>query len=128
VTDISRIVASQKPRDTLKVFWLRRVSPGLTRLLLATPISANQTTVLWGALGVLNSALVYLAVTGSLVVLPVVALVYTLCDLIDCVDGEIARYRNQANPVGGKLLDGVCHRAIEYSLVAAYVAGARSRG
>jgi phosphatidylglycerophosphate synthase len=67
---------------------------------------------------------VYLASTGTYALIPVIPLVYIFTFTLDCVDGEIARYRNMANPVGGKLLDGICHRATEYSLLAAFLLAA----
>src|SRR5687768_13529110 len=107
------IVASQKRYDMMSAFWPRRLSPYITALLIRTPITANQTTMLCGAISVANSGLVYLALTGHYLVIPLVPLVYVFTFTLDCVDGEIARYRNTANPVGGKILDGVCHRATE---------------
>jgi phosphatidylglycerophosphate synthase len=120
----TRVIESQKHRDVLAAFWPRKLSRQVTALLLKTPITANQTTVLWGALSAMNSYVVYRVIVGDLVLLPVIPLVYIVTYVLDCVDGEIARARNQANPVGGKLLDGVCHRTTEYSLLAAYVLGA----
>lgn len=114
------LLASQKRYDMLSAFWPRKVSPYLTRVLLQTPITPNQTTALWGAISVANSVLVYLAMTGHYWLIPAIPLVYVFTFVLDCVDGEIARYRNIANPVGGKLLDGISHRATEYSLLAAF--------
>jgi phosphatidylglycerophosphate synthase len=119
-----RVIESQKPRDVLAAFWARKVSRHMTALLLKTPITPNQTTVLWGAISAMNSYVVYRVLIGDLVLLPVIPLVYVLTYVLDCVDGEIARARKMANPVGGKLLDGVCHRTTEYSLLAAYVCAA----
>jgi phosphatidylglycerophosphate synthase len=67
---------------------------------------------------------VYLVLTGRRELIPVIPLVYAFCIVLDSVDGEVARYKNLANPVGGKLLDGICHRATEYSLLAAYATAA----
>jgi len=120
----ARVIESQKHRDVLAAFWPRKLSRHVTALLLKTPITANQTTVLWGAISAMNSYVVYRVLLGDLVLLPVIPIVYVLTYVLDCVDGEIARARKMANPVGGKLLDGVCHRTTEYSLLAAYVCGA----
>jgi phosphatidylglycerophosphate synthase len=120
------IVASQKRHDMMSAFWPRRVSPYVTKVLLRTPITPNQTTVLWGTLSVANSWLVYVALTGGYGAIPLIPLVYVFTFTLDCVDGEIARDRNMANPVGGKLLDGICHRATEYSLLAAFTLGAHT--
>ena len=119
-----RIIESQKPRDVLTAFWARRVSRHITALLLKTPITPNQTTVLWGVINAMNSYVIYRVIVGDYWLLPVVLGVYLLTYVLDCVDGEIARFRQMANPVGGKLIDGICHRFTEYSLLAAYVVGA----
>jgi len=110
----------QRPEDHLAVFWDRRFSPRFTRLFVRAGITPNQATVLWGAISVANSYTVYRAMTGEYWLVPVVWAVYVLCSVIDCVDGEVARATNRVNPVAGKLLDGICHRATEYSLVAAF--------
>jgi phosphatidylglycerophosphate synthase len=119
-----RIVESQKPRDVLAAFLARKVSCHVTALLVRTPITPNQTTVLWGAIGALNSFVVYRVLIGEFWLLPVVVSVYVFTYVLDCVDGEIARFRNIADPIGGKLIDGICHRITEYSLLMSYVAAA----
>jgi phosphatidylglycerophosphate synthase len=115
-----RILDSQKHRDVLAAFWARKVSRHITALLVQTPITPNQTTVLWGVISAMNSYVVYRVLIGDYVLLPVIPLVYVLTYVLDCVDGEIARVRDMANPVGGKLLDGISHRITEYSLLAAF--------
>jgi phosphatidylglycerophosphate synthase len=121
------LLESQKPRDMLAAFWPRKVSPLLTKLLLPTRITPNQATVLWGVVSVVNSWLVYQAMLGDYRLVPAIFAVYVLAFTLDCVDGEIARYRKIANPVGGKLIDGVCHRATEYSLLVAFALGGLAR-
>ena len=114
---------SQKQRDVLAAYWPRRISPYITALLVKTRVTPNQTTVLWGAISALNSYVIYRVLIGEYQWLPVIPLVYVLTYILDCVDGEVARARHMENPVGGKLLDGICHRTTEYSLLAAYVCG-----
>jgi phosphatidylglycerophosphate synthase len=116
----SGILASQKHQEMLAAFWPRKVSRYVTRVLVRTPITPNQTTVLWGVISVLNSYLVYRAMTGTWWVIPLIPLVYQAAFVLDCVDGEIARYKDIISPVAGKLLDGVCHRATEFSLLATF--------
>jgi phosphatidylglycerophosphate synthase len=119
-----RIIDSQKPRDVLAAFLARKVSRHITALLVKTPITPNQTTVLWGAISATNSYVVYRVLVGDYWLLPIVVALYAFAYVLDCVDGEIARFRRMANPIGGKLIDGICHRFSEYSLLAAYVFGA----
>ena len=112
--------AWQRPEDVLTVFWDRSFSPWITRLFVRAGITPNQATLLWGAISVANSYTLYRAMTGEYWLVPVVWAIYMLCSVIDCVDGEVARATDRVSPVAGKLLDGVCHRATEYSLVAAF--------
>jgi len=113
----------QKKQDAVSVYFARLVSRRLTPLFLATGMSANQATAVWGLLSLFNSYIIYRVMTGEFWLVPVVFAMYFLVVVIDCVDGEIARFRNTASPIGGKLLDGVWHKGTEYSLLAAYTAG-----
>jgi phosphatidylglycerophosphate synthase len=108
----------------LAAFWPRKVSRHVTAVLVRTPMTPNQATVLWGLVSVLNSFTVYFALTGVWLAIPLIPVIYQLAFVLDCVDGEIARYRQMVNPIGGKLLDAVCHRATEFSLLAAYALAA----
>ena len=117
----ARFFESQKHRDVLAAYWPRRISPYVTALLVRTRVTPNQTTVLWGVISALNSYVIYRVLTGDYQLLPVIPATYVLTYVLDCVDGEVARVRHMENPVGGKLLDGICHRTTEYSLLAAYV-------
>lgn len=114
------ILASQKKQEMLAAFWPRKVSRYITQVLVQTSVTPNQTTIFWGILSVLNSYTVYLALAGRWWVIPAIPVVYQFCFVLDCVDGEIARYKNLANPIGGKLLDGICHRATEFALLATF--------
>jgi phosphatidylglycerophosphate synthase len=69
----------------------------------------------------MNTYVVYRVIVGEYMLLPVIPIVFMFTEVLDCVDGEIARVKKMVNPVAGKLLDGICHRVTEYSLLAAYV-------
>ena len=89
--------------------YLRRISPYLTRVLLRTPLSANGITVLMilaGASGAL--ALLVPGVWGA--VLAVVLVQVQM--LLDCCDGEVARWRGTFSPAG-IFLDKVGHYVAE---------------
>lgn len=122
------ILASQKHQDMLAAFWPRKISRHITRVLVRTPITPNQTTVLWGVISVLNSYTVYRALTGTWTAILLVPVIYQFAFVLDCVDGEIARFKNMSNPIGGKLLDGICHRATEFALLATFVVAASISG
>jgi phosphatidylglycerophosphate synthase len=77
--------------------YIRRASPYLTRRLIPTPLTPNAVTWLMIAVGV--GAAVLLAIPGVWSALGAVALIQ-LQILLDCSDGELARWRRQFSPVG----------------------------
>ena len=89
--------------------YIRRLSPYLTRLLLRTPITPNGVTWLMIAAGVAAAAV--LTLPG---VLPAVAafLLIQLQILLDCSDGELARWR-AVRSTAGIYLDSVGHWVTE---------------
>lgn len=89
--------------------YLRNLSPYVTWVLLKTPITANGVTALmiftgWAA----AAALLIPGIWG-----PVLALILgQLQMLIDCCDGEVARWRKTKSPAG-HFLDAVGHYTTE---------------
>ena len=77
--------------------YVRRASPYLTRWLVGTRLTPNAVTWLMIAVGV--AAAVLLAIPGVLPALGAVVLIQ-LQILLDCSDGELARWRRQFSPVG----------------------------
>ena len=92
--------------------YIRRLSPYLTRALLRTPITPNGVTWLMIAVGLVAAAL--LTLPG---VWPAVAAVLAiqLQILLDCSDGELARWLDRRSPVG-VYLDRVGHWLTEAAL------------
>ncbi len=92
--------------------YMRRISVHLTWLLVRTPITANGVTILMIMTGfVAGPALLLPGLWG-----PVVAVLMTqLQMLLDCSDGEVARWRRMASPKG-IFLDQVGHYAAEGSI------------
>ena len=77
--------------------YLRRLSPYLTRILLRTPISANGVTWLMIVTGAsIGPALLIQGWVGIALAL----FLSQLQMLIDCCDGEVARWRNTKSPMG----------------------------
>ena len=77
--------------------YMRKVSLRVTRALIGTSVTANQLTVVMIAAGVLSgAALLIPGLTGAL--LAVVLMQGYL--LLDCVDGEVARWRGQSSALG----------------------------
>jgi phosphatidylglycerophosphate synthase len=92
--------------------YMRRLSPHVTRLLVATPISANGVTWLMVVAGLLAAGSLSLGgIGGALGALVLVQLQL----LLDCCDGEVARWRGTSSPVG-VYLDRVAHHLTEAAL------------
>ncbi len=92
--------------------YMRRVSPYLTRLLLRTPITPNGVTWLFIVTGLLAAAL--LTIPGIAPAVGAVALIQ-LQLLLDCSDGELARWLGRSSPVG-VYLDRLGHYLTETAL------------
>jgi phosphatidylglycerophosphate synthase len=92
--------------------YMRRVSPYLTRLLIRTRLTPNGVTWLMIADGLAAAAL--LTVEGLLPAIGVVILIQ-LQLLLDCSDGELARWRGVASPAG-IFLDRMAHNVTEAAL------------
>jgi phosphatidylglycerophosphate synthase len=92
--------------------YQRRLSPYLTRLLIATSITANGVTCLMIVSGVAaGAALLVPGLLGALLA----AFLAQLQMLWDCCDGEVARWRGTSSPVGF-FLDKVGHYAAESAI------------
>ena len=102
--------------------YMRRLSPYVTRLLLATPLTATAVTWLMLPSGLLAACV--LSVPGLAAAVAAVALAQ-LQLLLDCCDGEIARWRRTSSPAG-VYLDQIAHYATEAALPAAL--GVRADG
>ena len=118
------IVAVQDKRLVVDWFLLLKASPYFAAPLIRLGLSANAVTVLWGAINIGGAYLVYRAICGDLVMVPLVALTFVVSEILDTSDGEMARFLGTSSPIGGKLLDGIAHKATEFALVAAYACGA----
>ena len=89
--------------------YLRRFSPYLTWLLLKTPISANGVTALMILVGWSTAAALLIpGIWGALLAV----VLGQLQMLVDCCDGEVARWRRTSSPAG-VFLDKVGHYTTE---------------
>ena len=95
--------------------YMRRVSPYVTRAFLATPLSANAVTALMIPVGLL--AALSLSLPGGWAALGAVLLIQ-LKLLLDCCDGEVARWRRTTS-IKGVYLDVLSHYSTEAALFAA---------
>ena len=89
--------------------YLRDVSPYLTWLLLKTSVTANGVTALMILVGWSTAAALLIpGVWGALLAL----VLGQLQMLVDCCDGEVARWRGESSPAG-VFLDKVGHYSTE---------------
>lgn len=102
--------------------YLRNISPYLTRVLLRAGFSANGVT--WLMIGAAAAAAVVTAWPGLVAAGLVVVLVQVQM-LLDCCDGEVARWRGTSSP-RGVYLDRVGHYVAECGIAAAL--GVRAAG
>lgn len=102
--------------------YMRRLSPYLTRIVLGTPLPANGVTALMIPVGLL--AAVCLTFDGLWTAILAVLLVQ-LQLLLDCSDGEVARWRKTFSPAG-VYIDQLAHYSTEAAIPAAL--GVRADG
>jgi phosphatidylglycerophosphate synthase len=95
--------------------YMRRLSPYATRIFLSTGLSANAVTALMIPTGLL--AAIVLSFPGVAAAVGAVLLVQ-LQLLLDCCDGELARWRHKFSPLG-IYLDQLAHYSTEAALPAA---------
>ncbi|WP_340556550.1 CDP-alcohol phosphatidyltransferase family protein [Streptomyces sp. GSL17-111] len=96
--------------------YMREISLRCDRYLVNTRITPNQLTYLMVVAGVLaGAALLIPGLTGAVLA----ALLVQLYLLLDCVDGEIARWRKQTS-VTGVYLDRVGHYLAEAALLTGF--------
>jgi phosphatidylglycerophosphate synthase len=93
--------------------YMRRVSLHVTRLLVGTRVTPNTLTVLMIVVGVLGAAVASLPALWSALVAMLLVQAYLL---LDCVDGEVARWRRTTS-AAGVFLDRVGHHTVEAALL-----------
>ena len=103
----------EKDQTDLKADWYGRffvwkISAPITYLLVRTPISANQVTVIQEIIGIIGA--IMLAVPSIKIMLLGIFLIQ-FGFILDCVDGEVARYKGQSS-VRGVFLDLIGHQIV----------------
>ena len=103
----------EKDQTDLKADWYGRffvwkISAPITYLLVRTPISANQVTVIQEIIGTIGA--IMLAVSSIKIMLLGIFLIQ-FGFILDCVDGEVARYKGQSS-VRGVFLDLIGHQIV----------------
>lgn len=116
--------ASRGDDGFFSTYAVRPLSRRLTALGLARGWRPNPVTIVSVLLGLGAAALV---ATGWRWAWAVAAVVLLLALVVDCVDGEIARFTRSFSPLGA-FLDAVGDRVKEYAVVAAVAAVAVRQG
>jgi phosphatidylglycerophosphate synthase len=105
-------------------FVLRKLSARFTMIALKNGWSPNQITL--ASLGISAVAALFFA-TGNHTLLAVGALLVQLSIIVDCSDGEVARYAGVSSQLGA-WLDAATDRVKEYALYAGLAFGATRNG
>lgn len=109
VTQPPEIVTRANSEHWLGIPYFRKVSPFLTRWFIIWGLSPNSVTFVMIAVGVSGAAaLLVPGVVGGILA----ALLAQLQMIIDCCDGEVARWQQRYSPVGF-FLDKVAHYLAE---------------
>lgn len=122
VTQPESLLARPEAEHWAGRLYMRRLSPYVTRVLAATPLRPNAVTALMVPVGLLAAfSLTLPGLPGA-----VGAVFFAqLWLLLDCCDGELARWRRTFSPVG-IYLDGIGHSLTQAALPAAL--GVRADG
>ena len=106
------------------VFFLRKFSKLFTWLAVRTKMTPNQVTLISFAVGLLSA---YEFSQGKFWHTFAGAILLQLSIIIDCVDGELARYTRQFSQLGA-WLDAITDRIKEYAVYFALAYGAEKNG
>ena len=103
--NLRKIVQKEVEPEPYAKYVVRPISILFTWLFVRTPISANQVTILQEILGVVGAILFGYGrfVLGSIFL--------QLGYILDCSDGEVARWKNQSSE-SGKFLDLIGHMIV----------------
>ncbi|MCC5947068.1 MAG: CDP-alcohol phosphatidyltransferase family protein [Nitriliruptoraceae bacterium] len=93
--------------------YMRPLSPYVTRQLIRTKVSPDALTLAMIVVGLISAGLVAVPALWSAVV---AALLVQLYLLLDCVDGEVARW-TQRTSAAGVYLDRLGHHVVEAAIV-----------
>jgi phosphatidylglycerophosphate synthase len=106
------VVGRRNSEHWAGTLYLRRMSLHFTRLILPTGISANGVTWLMILIGIIGAAVLMIPSWWAVFAC---ALIMQFQILVDCSDGEVARWRGTSSPMG-VYLDRVGHYVTEAAL------------
>lgn len=117
-------MANRSNDGFFSVFFLRKFSKLLTWLAVKVHATPNQVTLLSFAIGLYSA---YLFSRGTFIPILIGAILLQLSIIVDCVDGELARYTRKFSKLGA-WLDAVTDRVKEYMVFLGLAYGASLEG
>lgn len=117
-------MANRSNDGFFSVFFLRKFSKLLTWLAVKVNATPNQVTLLSFAIGLYAA---YSFSRGTFISILIGALLLQLSIIVDCVDGELARYTRKFSKLGA-WLDAVTDRVKEYMVFLGLAYGAALEG
>ena len=114
--DYRRSLKAPELEEALDLILFRPLGFVVAKVLSRTPVTADQVSVGSLVAGLSAGALLWMSPTHPTIVIAVAA--YFVCAVLDCADGQLARLRRSASPVG-YIVDG----AIDYAATLAVFAG-----
>ncbi|MFM9098745.1 MAG: CDP-alcohol phosphatidyltransferase family protein, partial [Actinomycetota bacterium] len=117
-------IANRSNDGFFSVFFLRKFSKLLTWLAVKVHATPNQVTLLSFAIGLYSA---YLFSRGTFVTILSGAILLQLSIIVDCVDGELARFTRKFSKLGA-WLDAVTDRVKEYMVFLGLAYGASLDG
>lgn len=106
------VVGRRNSEHWAGTLYLRRMSLYFTRWILPTGISANAVTWLMVLIGIVGAAVLMIPSWWAVLAC---ALIIQFQILVDCSDGEVARWRGTTSPMG-VYIDRVAHYVTEAAL------------
>ncbi len=119
LSNLKKVIRKSYEPEPYARYFIRPISILFTWVFVRTSISANQVTVLQEILGVLGAILIGL---GNLKLSLIGVLFLQLGYVLDCSDGEVARWKNQQS-VKGVYLDLIGHVIVIPSYLYAFAFG-----
>ena len=117
-------IANRSNDGFFSVFFLRKLSKILTWVAVKIKATPNQVTLLSFAIGLYSA---YLFSRGTFASILLGAILLQVSIIVDCVDGELARYTRKFSKLGA-WLDAVTDRVKEYMVFLGLAYGASLEG
>jgi phosphatidylglycerophosphate synthase len=112
--DSPRFTKPVEVEELIDLHVHRPIAQQVVYLLAKTPITPNQVTVLAGLLGTISGIVLGCSANDPILRLYAAALLFVSV-ILDCADGQLARYKNISSTTGA-ILDGVADYFVGFSV------------